>query len=559
MHVTNPTTERLEADSAAPWLASYPAGVPREIKLEGGPSTLKELLEDSFQRFSERAMFSFMGTELTYAAVDSLSLKLGVYLQGLGLESGDRVAVMLPNIPQYPIVVAAILRAGYVLVNVNPLYTARELEHQLKDSQARAIVIHEAAGATLQECIESTNVSDVIICAFDDMLPEPKQATPKVSDLKLRNAIRYPEALRRMVGQSLRPVVVKPDDIALLQYTGGTTGASKGAVLLHRNLVANALQFEAWVQPAWGKVPASEQPTLACVLPLYHILAFTVNFVAAARAGSLNVLIPDPRNVKAALKELGRHRIHFFPGLNTLFLTYMNDPEFARVDWSHLRLTMAGGMTTQPGVQNQWKQRTGCGICEGFGMSETAGTVTSNLPTGEKVCEGIGLPIPSTEVAILDDDGELVPVGEIGELAIRGPQVFAGYWSQGQIVPACDEQGFFRTGDLGYMQPDGHFRIVDRKKDMVLVNGFNVYPAEIEAFVSTCPGVQECAVVGIPDPHSGEAIKLVIVRQDQALTEDIIRSHCRKGLTGYKQPSKIEFVTSLPKSAVGKILRKDLR
>lgn len=551
-----------------PWVKHYPSGVPADIDVGAYPS-LVALMDDAMRRYSARTAYSFMGKGFSFAQIDQASQAFAAYLQGLGLSPGDRVAVMMPNVPQYPMTVAAILRAGYVVVNVNPLYTARELSHQLRDAGAKAIVIIENFAATLQACIAETEVEHVVLASMGDTLGTLKgmlvnyvvrNAKKLVPAFELPRAVRFNEALSRGARQAFTPAQVGPDDVAVLQYTGGTTGVSKGAVLLHRHIVANLLQSEAWNQPALKDLPEGEQLTMVCALPLYHIFAFTVNMMLGMRMGSCNILIPNPRDLPAVLKELSKHRIHSFPAVNTLFAGLANHPDFGKVDWSHLRVSLGGGMAVQSAVARLWLDKTGCPVVEGYGLSETAPSASCN-PTDSKAFTGtIGVPLPNTWMMIVDDSGAEVPCGERGEIAIKGPQVMAGYWQRpDETAKVMTADGYFRTGDIGVMDERGYFKIVDRKKDMILVSGFNVYPNEVEDVVMNLEGVLECAAVGEPDEHSGEAVKLVIVRGDAGLTEEAVRAHCRANLTGYKQPKYIEFRTELPKTPVGKILRRELR
>ena len=551
-----------------PWLSAYPEGVPAEIDTSGYRS-LVELMQESFQRHGDRVAYSFLGRRLSFAELDQRSRQLGAYLQSLGLVRGDRVALMLPNVLQYPIAVAAVLRAGFVVVNVNPLYTARELDYQLKDSGAKAIVIIENFGTVLQQCLSNTPVQHIVLCAMGDQLGWLKgllvnhvvrKVKKMVPAFELPGAVRFNEALARGAQLTLQAPDLGPDDMAVLQYTGGTTGVSKGAVLLHRNLLANVLQSEAWNQPVMNRVPANEQPTSICALPLYHIFAFTVNMMLSMRTGGMNVLIPNPRDIPAVLKELSQHRFHMFPAVNTLFNALLNHPDFNQVDWSHLKISLGGGTAVQAAVAQRWLDKTGCPICEGYGLSETSPSASCNPTTSHAFTGTIGVPLPSTEMKIIDDEGQDVAVGQPGEIAIRGPQVMAGYWQRpDETARVMLADGWFRSGDIGIMDERGYFRIVDRKKDMILVSGFNVYPNEVEDVVSQLPGVLECAVIGIPDEKSGEAVKLVVVRKDPHLSEDEIRDHCKSQLTGYKHPRVIEFRTELPKTPVGKILRRELR
>ena len=555
--------------SDRPWLNAYPEGVPSDIDTSQYPS-LVALMEEAFAKHSSKVAYSFMGKELSFAEVDAQSKAFAAYLQGLGLQRGDRVALMMPNIPQYPVAVAAVLRAGYVVVNVNPLYTARELEHQLKDSGAKAIVIIENFAKTLQDGMHGSAIEHIVLCAMGDELGFLKGALVNyvvrsvkkmVPAFSLPGAVRFKDALAKGRGGNFAAPVFKADDMALLQYTGGTTGVSKGAVLLHKNIIANVLQSEAWNEPAMKKVPAGEQPTSICALPLYHIFAFTVNMMLSMRTGGKTVLIPNPRDLKATLKELSKHRFHSLPAVNTLFNGLANHPDFDTVDWSHLKVSVGGGMAVQSAVAELWLKKTGCPICEGYGLSETSPSVTCNPVTATAYSGTIGVPLPSTYVKLVGSDGQdVTELGQPGEVAVLGPQVMAGYWQRpDETAKSMTADGYFLTGDIGTMDERGFVKIVDRKKDMVIVSGFNVYPNEVEDVVSNCPGVLECAVVGVPDEKSGEAIKLVIVKKDSALTEQIVRDYCHANLTGYKRPRHIVFRTELPKTPVGKILRRELR
>ena len=552
-----------------PWLAAYPQGVPADIDTTQY-SSLVALMDEAFKKYANRVAYSFMGKDVTYARTDSLSSAFAAYLQGLGLVKGDRVAIMMPNVPQYPVTVAAVLRAGFVVVNVNPLYTPRELEHQLKDSGAKAIVIIENFASTLEQCIGHTAVKHVVLCAMGDQLGLLKGALVNyvvrnvkkmVPAYNLPGAVRFNRAVAQGTRATLKRPDIKPDDVALLQYTGGTTGVSKGAVLLHRNVIANVLQSEAWNEPVMKKVPANEQLTSICALPLYHIFAFTVNMMLSMRSGGKTILIPNPRDLAAVLKELSKHRFHSFPAVNTLFNGLVNHPDFNTVDWSHLKASVGGGMAVQGAVAKLWLEKTGCPICEGYGLSETSPIVSCNPLTATEFSGTIGVPLPNTYIKLLDDDGhEVTALGQPGEIAIKGPQVMAGYWQRpDETAKVMTDDGYFKSGDIGTMDARGYFKIVDRKKDMVLVSGFNVYPNEVEEVVANCPGVLECAVVGVPDEKTGEAVKLVIVKKDPSLTEAQVREFCRANLTGYKQPRVIEFRAELPKTPVGKILRRELR
>ena len=550
------------------WLQSYPAGVPADLP----PSpyvSLVALMEESFRQYAQRPAYSFMGKDFSYAEVDRLSQAFAVYLQGLGMRQGDRVALMMPNIPQYPVVVAAVLRAGFVVVNVNPLYTARELEHQLKDSGAKAIVIVENFARTLEKCINATPVKHVVLCAMGDRLGLVKGALVNfvvrkvkkmVPSFDLSGAVRFNSALAQGMRGTLRQPAIQADDVAVLQYTGGTTGISKGAVLLHRNVIANVLQSQAWNEPVMTKVPVGEQITTVCALPLYHIFAFTVGMMLSMRTGGKLLLIPNPRDLSAVLQELSRHKFHSFPAVNTLFNGLVNHPDFNKVDWGHLKVSVGGGMAVQGPVAQKWFEKTGCPICEGYGLSETSPSVSCNPVTATEYTGTIGVPLPATWMKIVDDAGQDLPPGQAGEICIKGPQVMAGYWQRpDETDKVMTADGWFKTGDVGVMDAKGYFRIVDRKKDMILVSGFNVYPNEVEDVVAGLSGVLECACVGVPDEKTGEAVKLVIVKRDPALTEEQVRAYCRDNLTGYKHPKVIEFRADMPKTPVGKILRRELR
>ena len=550
------------------WLGSYPQGVPADID-PAKYSSLVALLEESFRKYESRVAYNFMGKDVTFGQTDSLSLAFAAYLQGLGLSKGDRVAIMMPNVPQYPIAVAAILRAGFVVVNVNPLYTARELEHQLKDSGSKAIVIIENFAHTLEKCIAATPVKHVVLCSMGDRLGLLKgtmvnyvvrNVKKMVPSFNLPDAVRFNEAIARGTKAPFKKPEIKADDVAVLQYTGGTTGVSKGAVLLHRNVIANALQSEAWYAPAMAKVPADQQPTTVCALPLYHVFAFTVGMMLSVRTGGKLILIPNPRDIPGVLKELSKHTIHSLPAVNTLFNGLANHPDFNKVDWSHLKVAVGGGTAVQSGVAKLWFDKTGCPICEGYGLSETSPTVSCNPITSTEFTGTIGVPLPSTYMKLLDDEGVEVAQGQSGEIAIKGPQVMAGYWQRpDETAKVMTPDGFFKTGDIGVVDARGFFKIVDRKQDMILGSGFNVFPTELEDVVTQIPGVLECACVGVVDAKTGEAVKLVIVKKDPNLSEEDVRAFCKENLTGYKQPKVVEFRTDLPKTPVGKILRRELR
>ena len=550
------------------WLKQYPAGVPAQIDVALYAS-LVTLMEESFVKYRALPAYVFMGKTVTFGQVDDASRALAAYLQTLGLDKGDRVAVMLPNVPQYPVAVAAILRAGYVVVNVNPLYTPRELEHQLKDSGAKAIVILENFAVTLAQVIDQVPTKKVLLAAMGDMLGLVKgmivnhvvrNVKKMVPAYSLPQAVRFNDALALGRRKTYTAPKIGADDIAVLQYTGGTTGVSKGAVLLHRNLVANLLQAEAWYQPALKKIPPGEQIVTVCALPLYHIFGFNTNMMLAMRMGGCNILIANPRDIAAVLKELSQRKFHSFPAVNTLFMALANHPDFDKVDWSSLKISVGGGMAVQQATARLWLEKTGCPICEGYGLSETSPSATCNPVDATAYSGNIGLPMPNTELALLDDGGREVPMGTPGEIAIRGPQVMAGYWQRpDETAKVMTADGYFRTGDIGIVDERGYFRIVDRKKDMILVSGFNVYPNEIEDVLTQMPGVLEAAAVGIADTKAGEAVKVVIVRRDPALTEADVRAYCEANLTGYKRPKVVEFRKDLPKTPVGKVLRRELR
>ncbi len=550
------------------WLKQYPQGVPAEINVEQYPS-LVALLDASFAKFAALPAYRFMGKMFSFARIDEASRALAAYLQSLGLAKGDRVAVMMPNVPQYPVAVAAILRAGYVVVNVNPLYTPRELEHQLKDSGAKAILIVENFAHVLQQVMAAVPTKHVITTALGDMLGFPKRLIVNyvvrnmkkmVPAYQLPGAVEFNDAVASGAGKAYTPASVGLDDIAVLQYTGGTTGVSKGAVLLHRNLVANILQAEAWYQPALKKIPPGEQIVTVCALPLYHIFGFNTNMMLGIRMGGCNILIANPRDLPSVFKELAGIRFHSFPAVNTLFNAMAHHPDFDKVDWSHLVISVGGGMAVQSATAKLWLEKTGCPIVEGYGLSETSPSATCNPVDSTAYSGNIGLPMPNTELTLLDDDGHEVPMGTPGEICIRGPQVMAGYWQRAdETAKVMTPDGFFRSGDIGVVDERGYFRIVDRKKDMILVSGFNVYPNEVEDVVTQMDGVLECAAVGVPDAKAGEAVKLVIVRSNPAVTEADVRKYCEAQLTGYKRPKVVEFRTELPKTPVGKILRRELR
>jgi len=550
------------------WLKHYPAGVPAEVRTDVYPS-LVALLEESFRKYRDLPAYKFMGKTISFGQVDDLSRAFAAWLQAQGLARGDRVAIMMPNVPQYPVAVAGILRAGFVVVNVNPLYTPRELEHQLKDSGAKVIVILENFATTLQQVIGAVPTKKVVLAAMGDMLGLVKGAIVNhvvrkvrkmVPAFNLPGSVRFNEAIAAGRGTPYTAPTVGADDIAVLQYTGGTTGVSKGAVLLHRNLIANLLQAEAWYQPALAKIPPGEQIVTVCALPLYHIFGFNTNMMLGMRMGGCNILIANPRDISGTLKELSTHRFHSFPAVNTLFNALANHPDFAKVDWSSLKISVGGGMAVQSATAKLWLEKTGCPIVEGYGLSETSPSATCNPVDSTAYSGNIGLPMPSTELKLIDDDGREVPPGAAGEIAIKGPQVMAGYWQRpDETAKVMTADGFFRTGDIGIVDERGYFKIVDRKKDMILVSGFNVYPNEVEDVIGQMPGVLECAAVGVPDEKAGEAVKVVIVRKDDKITVADVKAYCEANLTGYKRPKVVEFRSDLPKTPVGKILRRELR
>ncbi|KVE32484.1 long-chain fatty acid--CoA ligase [Burkholderia sp. TSV86] len=549
------------------WLKSYPPGVPADVDLSRYAS-LVELLETSFHDYRERNAFVCLGKAITYGELDALSRKLGAWFQSRGLAPGARVAIMMPNVLQYPVTIAAALRAGYIVVNVNPLYTPRELEHQLKDSGAQAIVILENFAATLQAVIARTSVAHVVVAAMGDLLGAKgmlvnyavRRVKKMVPAWHLPSFTRFNTALAEGARRSLKPAQPKLDDVAFLQYTGGTTGVSKGATLLHRNIVANVLQSEAWREPIAGKWPKEEAPITAVALPLYHIFALTVCGFLSIHVGGTGILIPNPRDIAGMIRALKGYPITAFPAVNTLYNAMLHHPDFGQLDLSKLQIANGGGMAIQESVAKHWKEKTRVPIIEGYGLSETSPTATCNPVTATEYSGTVGLPLPSTEIAIRDDSGADVALGQPGEICIRGPQVMAGYWNRpDETAQVMTPDGFFKTGDIGVMDERGYVKIVDRKKDMILVSGFNVYPNEVEDVVASHPGVFEVAAVGVPDEHSGEAVKLFVVKKDPALTDKEILAYCKERLTGYKRPKYVEFRTELPKSNVGKILRRELR
>jgi long-chain acyl-CoA synthetase len=550
------------------WLKSYPKGVPADIDYNQYES-LVQLLDEAFKKYSNQPAYSCMGVTMTFRQLDENSAAIAAWLQSKGFGKGTRIAIMMPNILQYPVVLAGVLRAGCTVVNVNPLYTPRELEHQLKDSGAQAIFILENFATTLQQVIDKVPTQQIVVCSMGDLLGFVKgllvnfvvrNVKKMVPEYALPNAQRFLDVLAAGLKLTPKPVKITHDDVAFLQYTGGTTGVSKGATLLHRNIIANVLQSEAWYQPALAKLKPGESINVVTALPLYHIFALTACALLSARVGGHCILIPNPRDIPGFVKELSKYRIHVFPAVNTLFNALLNNEEFRKLDFSRLLVSLGGGMAVQQAVAEKWLKLTGCPICEGYGLSETSPSATCNRTDTDKYTGTIGLPLPSTEIAILDDDGNHLTPGSTGEIAIRGPQVMAGYWQRpDETAKVMTADGFFRTGDIGVMDENGYTKIVDRKKDMILVSGFNVYPNEVEGVVAGHPGVLECAAVGVPDEYSGEAVKLFVVKKDPALTEKELMDYCKEHLTGYKKPKYIEFRSDLPKTNVGKILRRELR
>jgi long-chain acyl-CoA synthetase len=550
------------------WLKNYPPGVPADVDVKQYKS-LTHLLEEAFKKYGPLPAYACMGAQMSFRELDENSAAIGAWLQAQGLKKGARVAIMMPNVLQYPVVLAGVLRAGCTVVNVNPLYTPRELEHQLKDSGAEAIFILENFATTLQQVLDKVPTKKIVVCAMGDLLGFWKgllvnfvvrNVKKMVPEYALPNAVRFLDVMADGLRMTLKPVEVGPDDVAFLQYTGGTTGVSKGATLLHRNIVANILQSEACYGPALSKLKPGEQMVCITALPLYHIFALTACALLGARTGTKNVLIPNPRDIPGFVKELAKHKFHVFPAVNTLYNGLLNNEDFRKLDFSRLILSVGGGMAVQQAVAEKWLKVTGCAICEAYGLSETSPGATCNPTNTTRYTGSIGLPFPNTDIAILDDDGKPVPLGEPGEIAIRGPQVMAGYWQRpDETAKVMTADGFFKSGDIGVMDAEGYVKIVDRKKDMILVSGFNVYPNEIEGVVAMHPGVLECAAIGVPDENSGEAVKLFVVKKDPALTERDLMDFCKEQLTGYKKPKVIEFRTDLPKTNVGKILRRELR
>jgi long-chain acyl-CoA synthetase len=549
------------------WLKSYPRGVPDEID-PTRYNSVSELLKDSFRANREKRAFVSMGRALTYGELEALSTHLAAWFQSRGLKPGARIAIMMPNVLQYPVALAAILRAGYVVVNVNPLYTPRELEHQLKDSGAEAIIVLENFARTVQAVAKNTPIKHVVVASMGDLLGAKglivnfvvRRVKKLVPAWDLPAHVSFNDALRQGKRMAFTPVKVGPNDIAFLQYTGGTTGVAKGAVLLHRNVIANVLQSEVWLDPARHAHPDIDQVVTAVALPLYHIFALTVGCLLTLRTGGIGVLIANPRDIAGMIKELHGFRINTFPAVNTLYNAMLNHPDFGKLDFSKLIAANGGGMAVQEAVAKRWFDATGTPIIEGYGLSETSPSVTCNPTTATEFTGTIGMPLPSTEISIRDDDNNELALGQPGEVCIRGPQVMAGYWNRpDETAKVMTPDGYFKSGDIGVIDERGYVKIVDRKKDMILVSGFNVYPNEIEDVVAKLPGVLEVAAVGVKDATSGEAVKLFVVRRDPNLTEADVSAFCKERLTNYKRPRFIEFRSDLPKSNVGKILRRELR
>lgn len=550
------------------WLKSYPPGVPADIDPSVYPSVVS-LLEESFAKFRDAKAYVCMDKELTFGEVDTLSLALAAWLQSRGLKRGARVAIMMPNVLQYPVAIAAVLRAGFIAVNVNPLYTAPELHHQLEDSGAEAVIVLENFASTLQKAIAGTPVKHVVVASVGDLMGFLKgmvinfvlrNVRKQIPAWSLPGHFKFNEVISAGRSMRLTRPDLGPQDVAVLQYTGGTTGVAKGATLLHHTIVANLLASEAWMQPGLKRKKLDGQLTIVCALPLYHVFAFITCGLLGMRTGALNILIPNPRDMKATIKDLAKYRMNVFPGVNTLFNGLLNQPDFAKLDFSALVISNGGAMAIQETVAKKWLAVTGCPIVEGYGLSETSAGVTCNPTDSEQYTGTIGLPLPNVEVRILDDHGQDVPLGEAGEIAIRGPQVMQGYWQRpDETALVMRPDGFFKSGDVGEMDARGYIKIVDRKKDMIIVSGFKIFPNEVEGVVAAHPGVLECAVIGVPDEKSGEAVMLFVVKKDPALTKEMLAAYCAKELTGYKRPKYIEFRSELPKTNVGKILRRELR
>ena len=552
------------------WFTEYQkTGIPETVELPPENTSLIDIFERNFQKFGSRDAFIFMDKALSFSELEVASRKFAAYLQSLGLAKGSRVAVMMPNVLQYPIVALAVFRAGLILVNVNPLYTTRELEHQLNDSGAEALVIIENFATVYQTIHGKTPVKHVIIASVGDMLGTLKgtlvnfvlrNVRKQIPAWNIPGHIKFNTALAKVSADNYKRPNMTLSDTAVLQYTGGTTGVSKGAELTHRNLVANLLQCDGIFQSKFGQGDGAKDDRIFCALPLYHIFAFMVCAMYGMYKGQANILIPNPRDLPAVIKELRKYQPGFFPAVNTLFNALVHNEEFRQLDFSRLKMAMGGGMAVLPSTAAEWKKVTGTIIIEGYGLSETSPVASANPPATTEFSGTIGVPIPLTDMAILDDDGNHLPQGEQGEISIRGPQVMKGYWNRpDETEKVMTADGYFRTGDIGIMNERGYFKIVDRKKDMILVSGFNVYPSEIEEVIATHPKVLEVAAIGVPDEKSGEIPKLFVVKKDPSLTTEEVLAYAKENLTGYKRPRYVEFMDELPKSNVGKILRKDLR
>ncbi len=548
-----------------PWLKFYPKGIPAEINPDAYPS-LAALLEEGCQRFTARPAYACLGKEITFGELDKLSAQFASFLQNdLDLKKGDRIAIQMPNLLQYPVAMFGALRAGLVVVNTNPLYTPREMQHQFKDSGAVAIVILANFAVNLEKILPQTDIKHVIVTEAGDLLGFPKKllvnavlkyVKKAVPAYHLPNAISFGDALSRGSRQPMKPVTITGSDLAFIQYTGGTTGVSKGATLTHRNIISNVECQDAWLSPAHT---ALGQGIIVAALPLYHVYALTTNAMAALKNGSMNLLITNPRDMNAFINDLKKYKVTAFTGVNTLYNGLLNHPRINEVDFSQLKVTSAGGMALQSSVADRWKKLTGNMPAEGYGLSETSPVLCSNPITEANRVGTIGIPWPSTNMKLMKDDGTEAALGEPGEIWAKGPQVFQGYFNRPDETAKAMKDGWFKTGDIGVMDKDGYFKVVDRKKDMILVSGFNVYPNEIEEVVSQCPGVLEVACIGVPDDKSTEVVKVFVVKKDPALTADTIKAYCRENLTPYKVPKIIEFRDELPKTNVGKILRRALR
>ena len=560
------TSTSVATGDAHPWFDHYPPGVPHDVNTSGYTSLI-DFIDECLRKYSDRPAYVGMGRALSFAKLDTLSRQLGAYFQSLGLAPGDRIAIMMPNVLQYPVATLAVLRAGFIAVNVNPLYTPRELEHQLKDSGARAIVILENFAATLQSVLARTKIEHIVLASMGDLLGFPKGMIVNyvvrkkmVPAYSLPKAVPYKSALSKGTTLPFQKASPQRDDVAVLQYTGGTTGLSKGAMLTHNAVLAALIASDDWLKPALNKKPPKGQMNIVCALPLYHVFAFITCSLLGLRTGAQNILIVNPRDLPAMIKDLSKFKLHTFPAVNTLFNGLVNNADFAKLDFSELVVCNGGGTAVQESVAKKWLAVTGCPIVEGYGLSETCSGITCNPTDSDRFTGTIGLPMPGVDIRILDDDGTPVATGIAGEIAIKAPQVMAGYWQRpDETASSMTPDGYFKSGDVGVMDAAGFIKIVDRKKDMILVSGFNVYPNEIEAVAAEHPGVLECAAVGVPDSGSGEAVLLFVVRKDASLNEKSLIDFCRQNLTGYKSPKRIEFRDALPKTNVGKILRRELR